>query len=424
MKTLFALLLAGIATPALGQQTGIQANSGAPASATCLSEHAAMGHCTLSSPAAPAPKLEPAPAPTAACSPEHAAMGHCRLPPSVAEPAKPLAPPCSPEHAAMGHCSLTEAATSGSAPDTPSSPAAAAPSEACVPEHAALGHCAPAPAAAQEPPPAAAAPACSPEHAAMGHCATTLNELPQAPPPAAALAGPENAADAVYGAGAMALAREALRREHGDLPAHKVLFDRIEARGRQGADGYLIDGQAWFGGDIDKLWLKTEVEGEWNGSAGGEVQALWSHAIDPWFDLQAGVRYDAAAGPDRAHLVLGVQGLAPYWWELDGALFVSNRGHVTARAEAEHDIRITRKLILQPRAELDIAFQDVPELAIGSGVSSAALGARLRYQIAPTFAPYLGVEYDRALGDTARFRRAVGESPGGWNLLVGVRIWL
>ena len=94
-----------------------------------------------------------------------------------------------------------------------------------------------------------------------------------------------------------------------------------------GRDGYLLDAQAWYGGDIDKLWLKSEVEGAWGKKLEhAEVQALWSHAIGPWFDLQAGVRFDPQPGPNRSHLVLGVQGLAPYWWEVDGAAVPVEQG--------------------------------------------------------------------------------------------------
>ncbi|MGX7953527.1 copper resistance protein B [Tsuneonella sp. HG249] len=220
------------------------------------------------------------------------------------------------------------------------------------------------------------------------------------------------------------MARETLRSEHGGMLAYKVLFDRIEARIHDGDDGYLIDGQAWYGGDIDKLWLKTELEGEFeHGIEEAEIQALWSQAINPWFDLQAGGRYDARSGPDRTYFTIGIQGLAPYWWEVDAALFVSTKGDITARAEAEHDIRITQSLILQPRAEIDLSMQDVPELALGAGLTNAALGARLRYQLAPTFSPYVGIEYDRAFGDTARLRRLNGERAGGWLFLLGVRAW-
>jgi copper resistance protein B len=247
---------------------------------------------------------------------------------------------------------------------------------------------------------------------------------PVAPPPAAALSGPAHAADAVFGAEQMAQAREELRVEHGDMRVGKLLVDRLEARIRDGRDGYAWDAQGWYGGDIDKLWVKTEGEGEFGGGVeAAEVQALWSHAIGPFFDLQAGLRYDIRPRPDRGYLVLGVQGLAPYWFEVDAAAFLSDKGDLTARVEAEYDQRITQKLILQPRVEFDLAAQDVPELGIGSGLSTAELGIRLRYEFKPQFAPYVGVEYERALGDTAEFRRAGGEDVGGWSVLLGVRAW-
>jgi copper resistance protein B len=245
-----------------------------------------------------------------------------------------------------------------------------------------------------------------------------------APPPAAALSGPADAADAVYGVAAMAGARDLLRREHGGITAYKVLIDRLEAKARRGRDGYAWDGQAWYGGDIDRLWIKSEGEGAFGERPErAEVQALFSHAIDPWFNLQAGVRYDLRPSPERGHLVLGVQGLAPYWFEIDGALFLSDKGELTARLAVEYDQRLSQKLILQPRIEFDLAARDVPELGIGAGLSRAGAGLRLRYEFVPEFAPYIGVEYDRAFGDTARFVRASGEDAGGWNLLVGLRGW-
>src|SRR3546814_19060734 len=103
--------------------------------------------------------------------------------------------------------------------------------------------------------------------------------------------------------------------------------------------------------------------------------------------------------------LLGVQGLAPYWFEVDGALFLSDKGDVTARIEAEYDLRLTQKLILQPAAELNFAAQDVPDLGVGSGLSTAELGLRLRYQFVPEFAPHSGANYARAFGDPADFRR-------------------
>lgn len=298
-----------------------------------------------------------------------------------------------------------------------------------------MGHCTP-PAEAKPAP----ASACSAEHAAMGHCTlptgsgsladphaghgVTSAAPPVAPPPAEALSGPANAADDVFGVTAMADARENLRREHGDMRASKLLVDRLEWSASRGRNGYLLDAQGWYGGDINKLWLKTEIEGERGRKPEqAEVQALWSRAIDPWFDLQAGVRFDANRGPNRSHLVLGMQGLAPYWYEVDGAVFLSNKGELTARAEAEYDLRITQKLVLQPLAEIDLSAQDIEELGLGSGLSTAELGLRLRYQISQQFSPYVGLSFERAFGDTRRFRRADGEEGGSLGFVAGLRLW-
>lgn len=310
----------------------------------------------------------------------------------------------------------------------------------CLPEHAAMGHCTPAP-AAPTPAPAPQQPATDPHaghrtpapaptpapQAADPHAGHAMSgdpsEVPVGPAPPEAFEGPEDAADQVWGRAAMEPGRAVLFNEHGDIPAYKILIDQLEWRVAKGRDGYFLNAEAWFGGDIDKLWLKTEVEGERGHRPDqAEFQALWSHAIDPWFDLQAGIRLDAE--PDRrAHLVLGIQGVAPYWIEVDAAAFLSDRGDFTARFEAEHDMRITQRLILQPRGELDFALQDIPSERLGAGLSTIELGARLRYQFVPNFAPYVGVAYERAVGNSARFRRALGEDTGGLQLVVGLRTW-
>jgi copper resistance protein B len=260
---------------------------------------------------------------------------------------------------------------------------------------------------------------CPPEDAAMGHC-----KLDAQPPGAAASNGPEHAADAVWGAAAMAEARRAVHAEHGGFSGGRVLLDRLEYRVTNDRDGYAWEGDAWFGGDYDRLWLKTEGEGTFGERLErGEAQALLSRAIDPWFNLQAGIRQDFGARGDRTHLVLGVQGLAPYWFELDAALFLSTRGDLGARIAAEYDQRLTNRLIVQPRIELDLAAQDVRELGVGAGLSSIAAGVRLRYEPVPEFAPYLGIDYERAVGRTADLARATGEGTGGWAFVAGVRMW-
>jgi len=264
----------------------------------------------------------------------------------------------------------------------------------------------------------------APGQSMQGMSAMSALEPPVGPAPAAALRGPENAADTVYGKAAMEPSRTFLmNKEHGGMTAAKLLVDQLETRVRKGRDGYFVNAQGWYGGDIDKLWLKTEIEGTYGSKAErAEFQALWSHAIDPWWDLQGGVRLDVAL-KTRARLALGVQGLAPYWIETEATAFVSTKGDVTARLDVNHDVRIRQKLILQPRAELNFALQDIPSEQTGSGLSTAELGLRLRYALVPNFAPYIGVGYNRAIGNTKRFRRLNGEEADGFEFLAGLRTW-
>ena len=129
------------------------------------------------------------------------------------------------------------------------------------------------------------------------------------------------------------------------------------------------------------------------------------------------------AGPNTTYGVIGVQGLAPYLYEVDAALFVSHRVDITARVEAELDQRITQRLILQPRAEVNLAAQNIPRLGIGAGIDKVEVGVRLRYEIVKEFAPYVGVEQSWKLGRSATFARASGEDPSVTNYVVGIRFW-
>ena len=234
----------------------------------------------------------------------------------------------------------------------------------------------------------------------------------------------DHAADAVFGADEMAASRMMLRHENGGMPAYSVIFNLAEYRVQKGGDAYRWDGEGWFGGDIDRFVVKTEGEGAVRGGLeSGEVQALYSRAIDPWFNLQAGVRHDFKPGPARTYATIGFEGIAPYWFEVEGALFLSDKGDVLGRLEGYYDQRITQHLILQPRVELNFAAQEVSANGIGSGLSDAELGLRLRYEIKREFAPYIGVSWERKVGATADLARAAGERVQATSLVMGIRAW-
>lgn len=248
---------------------------------------------------------------------------------------------------------------------------------------------------------------------------------PEDPVPAVALTGPVHAADLVFGAEAMARARRILIAENGDIRTTGVVIDRLEAGFGDDAETWLWDVQGWTGGDINRFWWKSEGEGEFGGDLEeAEVQALYSRAVRPFWDVQAGVRQDfRPEGEDTTHLVLGVQGLAPHWWEIDAAAFLSTDGDLTARVEAEYDQRLTQRLILQPRLEMDVSASDIPELEIGSGLTSVEAGLRLRYEFRKELAPYVGVEWSRAFGDTADYIEARGGEPEDTRFVIGLKAW-
>jgi copper resistance protein B len=235
----------------------------------------------------------------------------------------------------------------------------------------------------------------------------------------------DHAADALFDPAAMARARATLYRDSGGMTFAMVTLDLAEVQARKGRDGYRWQGEAWLGGDRDRAMLKYEGEGDLGGGGPDrvELQALYTRALDPWWNLAAGVRHDFQPGQQSTYAVLGVEGLAPYWFHVSAAAFLSDKGHAHLRAEASHDVRLTQRAILQPRMELNLALQDVPALGIGSGLSEVALGLRLRYELRREFAPYLGVEWTRKAGDTARFATAMGDEAASVSLVAGVRLW-
>ncbi|MGH7965136.1 MAG: copper resistance protein B [Candidatus Binatia bacterium] len=208
-----------------------------------------------------------------------------------------------------------------------------------------------------------------------------------------------------------------------------LLFDQLEYRVNDGPDTFTWEVQGWVGRDYDKLWVKTEGDQRLSGDNGGdpEVQLLYSHLITPFFYFQVGGRYDQlyGAGPDRSRFfgVISLQGLAPYQFDIEPALFISEDGDVSARLEAEYDLLFTQRLILQPRLEVEVAGQEVRKFGVGEGFNDVELGLRLRYEIRREFAPYIGVSWTRLLGNTADFARREGDEVDNLTFVVGVRIW-
>ena len=200
--------------------------------------------------------------------------------------------------------------------------------------------------------------------------------------------------------------------------------DRFEYQVRDGDDALVWDAEAWIGTDYNKLWLKAEGADESDaGLESSEIQALYSRAVAPFWDLQLGLRHDFHPSPSRSFAAIGAQGEAPYGIEVHAAAFVSEDADLSLRLELEYDLLITNRLVAQPRVELDFGFQDVPELGLGSGLTGIEAGLRLRYEIRREFAPYIGIDYERATFDSAGIARDAGEDVDNFSVVAGLRWW-
>ena len=201
-----------------------------------------------------------------------------------------------------------------------------------------------------------------------------------------------------------------------------ILGDRLEYQ--EDSDSTVYDVQAWYGTTYDRFVIKAEGDIADGTLEESSTDLLWGHALNAYFDTQLGVRLDQYnEGKDRQWLAFGVQGLAPYWFELDVTAYVGDDGRTALSAEAEYELLLTQKLILQPRAELNLYGKDDAENGLGSGLSDLAVGLRLRYEFSRQFAPYIGVEWTDTYGDTADYRRAAGEDTSDTQFVAGLRFW-
>jgi copper resistance protein B len=216
------------------------------------------------------------------------------------------------------------------------------------------------------------------------------------------------------------------------LPGHALhdsginsffLVDKLEYQGADDASVLSWDASGWIGGDVNRLWLRSEGERSNGKTEEAEVQALYGHAISPWWDLVAGVRQDFKPGSPQTWAAFGVQGMALYGFEAEAMAFLGERGQSALRLEGDYDILLTNRLILQPTAEVNLHGRNDHERGVGSGLANTEVGLRLRYEIVPEFAPYIGVTWNRNYGNTADFTREEGEDNDEARFVAGIRLW-
>ena len=207
-----------------------------------------------------------------------------------------------------------------------------------------------------------------------------------------------------------------------------VLFDLLEYQQTGAENPVTWDMLWWIGGDFTRLWIKSEgAHSTTVGSGDVEVQALFSRLFAPFWEWQAGLRLDIRYGTGTARTrvlaVVGLEGLAPYWFEMEPAVFVSQDGDISARVTTTYDMFVTQRLIAQPRIEVNAAVQDVPEFGVGSGLNDLDLGFRLRYEIRREYAPYVGISWLRRFAGTADLARLSGKAVSDLAAVGGLRVW-
>ena len=211
--------------------------------------------------------------------------------------------------------------------------------------------------------------------------------------------------------------------EHASTFNSLVLFDHLEAWNNAHGSGQSWDAKGWFGGDVDRLWLRSEGRRSDGHLAEWSLDALYGHSISPWWDVVAGLRHDGGDGPGLTRAAIGVQGLAPYKFEVAATAYLGGPRKAELAVEAEYSVLLSNRLILQPTLEAGIAADDDPRRGAGSGLGHAEAGLRLRYEITRRFAPYVGFVHERRFGRTATLHRDAGEGACDSRWVAGIRFW-
>jgi copper resistance protein B len=210
--------------------------------------------------------------------------------------------------------------------------------------------------------------------------------------------------------------------KHDPLTA-MLLAEQFEWQGGSGDDALSWDVTGWAGYSLSRLWLRTEGERPSGSSGEAQTELLYGRPVAAWWDLVAGVRHDVGPGPGRTYAALGVQGLAPQWFHVEATFYIGEGGQAGGRLQADYEWLLTNQLILTARTEAHAWSDDDERAGIGSGLAEASGGLRLRYEVIPELAPYVGVEWKGLFGDTADIARNAGEDRRETSIVAGLRFW-
>lgn len=258
------------------------------------------------------------------------------------------------------------------------------------------------------------------------------SESPETQPPAASAPNEDTASEAAH------VPPDPPQHPMGDMPYPQMaammqmddrgrtgtfLFDQLEWRNTAEGNAAVWDAEVWYGGDTNKVWLRSEGERVSGTTQYARADLLWDHAFARWWSVQAGGRQDFGAGPGRTWAAIGVQGLAPYWFNTEATFYVGEQGRTAVRLKTEYELLFTQRLILQPEGEANLYGKSDPARQLGSGLSDLEIGLRLRYEVRRECAPYIGVVWSRQFGGTADRVRQSGGDPSDVQFVAGLRAW-
>jgi copper resistance protein B len=202
-----------------------------------------------------------------------------------------------------------------------------------------------------------------------------------------------------------------------------VLVDQLEWQGSRAGTGAIWDTKTWVGGDLNRIWLRSEADYQDGKFDDAEGHLLLGRNVTEWWSLVGGVRHDFTPGPARTWAAIGMQGLAPQWFDVEATAYLGESARTALRLEIEYDLLLTDRLVVQPLIELNAFGKADPDRRIGAGLSTVEFGARFRYEIRRELAPYAGLVWHRKVFETGDLAREQGEDAGGWRFASGVRFW-
>ena len=266
------------------------------------------------------------------------------------------------------------------------------------------------------------------DHAAMGHdmSGMSMDAMPGMQHDAMKMGGnePRTPIPPITEADRTAAIPPSQHMAHLDNAIHSyTLLNRLEGWNADPGTGLAWEAQGWVGTDLNRLWWRSEGERVGGHTESADLELMYGRSVSTWWDVVAGVRHDFKHGEAQTFAGVGVQGLAPQKFEVSAMAYVGERGQTAARFEAEYELLLTNRLILQPLAEVDFYGKNDTSRGIGSGLSTGEIGLRLRYEFTRRFAPYIGVVYERAFGNTADLRRAEHDPVDDTRVVVGIRTW-